>query len=302
MVFLNSKVSVIIPVYNGANFILEAIDSVLRQTHKDIEIIVIDDCSTDNTLAILATLESSITLLKLPQNQGASKARNIGMEQAKGQFIAFLDADDLWSPYFVETLGIELCRRPHYDLIYCLDNEIIMGEPTSLQSLKPVNYDVKAISLLDVFKNPYMATAAILFRTEMLKQVAVFDEDLHTAEDIDFILRSAEYKPILRLDQTLVEVRIRINGLGQTVTSYEANLIVITLFLSRNTSFYDEEHKTIDDIYENIYFSWLRTLLVKRYLAKFYKTSFIALRSYPSLRIIKLIIKSIIVVLSEIWR
>ena len=98
-------VSVIIPTFNSAQFIAEAIHSVQKQTYANWEIIVVDDCSTDATLALISdliTIDNRIQLFQLAVNSGTGVARNLGLEKAKGKYIAFLDADDLWKPHKLE--------------------------------------------------------------------------------------------------------------------------------------------------------------------------------------------------------
>jgi glycosyltransferase involved in cell wall biosynthesis len=97
-------VSVIIPAHNASRFLRQTLESVVRQTHQDLEIIVVDDGSTDNTVRIAVGIQkqdSKVTLYR-QANQGASVARNLGIEKSKGNFIAFLDADDLWHPTKIE--------------------------------------------------------------------------------------------------------------------------------------------------------------------------------------------------------
>ena len=95
------KVSVIIPTYNRANLVTEAINSVLMQSCKDIEIIVIDDGSTDNTSKVLKTFGDRIRYIK-QKNMGAGAARNRGLKEANGKYIAFLDSDDIWLDFKIE--------------------------------------------------------------------------------------------------------------------------------------------------------------------------------------------------------
>lgn len=94
-------ISIITPAYNAENFICETIKSVQAQTYKDWELIIVDDCSTDYTSVLAndyAKEDSRIKVIKAPQNGGVAKARNIGLENAKGDYIAFVDSDDLWKP------------------------------------------------------------------------------------------------------------------------------------------------------------------------------------------------------------
>lgn len=97
----NSLVSIITPTYNSENYIRETIQSVINQTYKNWEMIIVDDCSSDNTVQIIQEIQKSeprIKLFKLDKNSGAGVARNKAIEEASGKYIAFLDADDLWKP------------------------------------------------------------------------------------------------------------------------------------------------------------------------------------------------------------
>lgn len=96
-----TKVSIITPAYNAENFLCETIMSVQAQTYKDWELIIVDDCSTDYTNLLAkdyAKEDGRIKVIRAPQNGGVAKARNIGLENATGEYIAFVDSDDLWKP------------------------------------------------------------------------------------------------------------------------------------------------------------------------------------------------------------
>ena len=98
---MSVKVSIITPAYNAENFLCETIESVQKQTFRDWELIIVDDCSTDYTNVLAkdyASKDSRIKVIKAPQNGGVAKARNIGLEHTTGEFIAFVDSDDLWNP------------------------------------------------------------------------------------------------------------------------------------------------------------------------------------------------------------
>lgn len=105
---MQDLVSIITPTYNSTDFISETIQSVLSQTHQNWEMLIVDDCSTDTTIDVIRSFsvkESRIRLFTLEKNSGAGVARNFAIQQAKGRYIAFLDADDLWRP---EKLTIQL--------------------------------------------------------------------------------------------------------------------------------------------------------------------------------------------------
>ena len=104
MMYKKPLVSVVIPVFNGASFIARAVDSVLAQTCKDFEIIIVDDGSTDDTQAVLARLATTSGIICLhQQNAGPAQARNLGIKSATGENIAFLDCDDIWFPEKLEA-------------------------------------------------------------------------------------------------------------------------------------------------------------------------------------------------------
>lgn len=125
-------VSVIMPAYNSAGYIKEALDSVIKQTHPHWELIVIDDASTDNTVSIVedqSRREPRIKLIKNFYNQGPGPTRNAGIHLAKGDLIAFLDSDDLWLP---GKLEIQLHFMKKHDLNMCFSSYLLMNEEGEL--------------------------------------------------------------------------------------------------------------------------------------------------------------------------
>jgi len=118
----NNLVSIIIPMYRGADLIGETIDSVIKQTYNKWELIIIDDCSPDNGAGIFAVnkhieKDSRIRLISLSENRGSSGARNEGIRAAKGDFIAFLDADDLWSECFLAR-QLDFIKRKDASIVF----------------------------------------------------------------------------------------------------------------------------------------------------------------------------------------
>lgn len=113
-------ITVVMPNYNGSRFVGQAIDSVLTQTYKQFELIVVDDCSTDESLRIIAekaAADARIHIIALPQNVGVANARNVGIREAKGKYVALLDNDDLW---FEDKLERQLrLAKQGADIVYC---------------------------------------------------------------------------------------------------------------------------------------------------------------------------------------
>jgi glycosyltransferase involved in cell wall biosynthesis len=191
------KVSVIIPTYNCVQYIRGAIDSVLNQTFKDIEIIVVDDGSSDNTRDELTPLIKDNVITYLYQdNKGAASARNHGIREAKGNYIAFLDADDRFLPQMIERCVEEL-DRGEYDLV-SVDNYIayVSGGKTiktEIQSYEWIEEDPQELysTFLKVggIGGPHKA----VFRRYVFDKVGCFDTSLKIYEDLDLWIRIAKY-------------------------------------------------------------------------------------------------------------
>lgn len=122
------KVSVVMPTYNSAEFVAESIDAILAQTHCNWELLITDDCSTDNTREIVAGFaqrDSRVRLLTLEKNSGAGVARNNSIREATGDYIAFCDSDDVWKP---EKLKIQLSYMRKHDVDVCYGSYLIQDE------------------------------------------------------------------------------------------------------------------------------------------------------------------------------
>ena len=186
-------VSVIIPVYNRAAYIGRAIESVLEQTYRDFEIIVVDDGSTDNTKEALKPYDDKIRYI-YQENQGASGARNAGIKIAEGKYIAFLDSDDIWLPEKLEK-QMELFQKSSKKLgvVYCgvsyVDNKT--GQIT-----KTIVPDYKGnVSDIILKRGSGPTTSASVVKKECLKSAGLFDERLFSYEDTDLWIRiSQSYK------------------------------------------------------------------------------------------------------------
>lgn len=186
------SVSVIIPTYNRAQFISQTIDSVLAQTFTDYEIIVVDDGSTDETAQILAGYGNQLRLFS-QANSGPSAARNLGLQVAQGEFVGFLDADDLWYPEMLATTVSHLCTNPQIDLICgawdVIDETGQMIRPANTPS--SVQSSVQADFLRTIATGNRFLPLAMLFRRKCFACCGVFDTTLKGVEDWDLWLRLA---------------------------------------------------------------------------------------------------------------
>ena len=171
-------ISIIIPTYNHARFLPEAVASVRQQQYDPLEIIVVDDGSTDGTAEIVARLPKPIRYFR-QSNKGPASARNKGLLAASGDFVAFLDADDLWPPRKLELQIAFLCRRPQ---------------------LGPVLGKIRRIDTQEICESILGKDEALgginlgsgLFRKSVFDKVGLFDETLRYSEDHDWFLRARE--------------------------------------------------------------------------------------------------------------
>jgi glycosyltransferase involved in cell wall biosynthesis len=187
-------VSVIVPAYKVARFITETLDSVLSQTFRDFEIIVINDGSPD-TIELERALEpyrEKILYIK-QDNRGAGAARNAGLRAARGHFVAFLDGDDIYLPAFLADQMRLIQSDGGYDLVYA--DAINFGDPKSVGSNmdhNPSIGEVSAESLISGRCN--VITSAVLARRELIVKAHLFDETLRNSQDFDLWIRLAKLR------------------------------------------------------------------------------------------------------------
>lgn len=187
-------VSVIIPSYNRANYLPEALDSVLAQTYQDFEVIVVDDGSTDNTESAVFPYLSRIRYVK-QNNSERSAARNHGIRLASGEFIAFLDSDDFWRPSKLEKQVAFLKKHPDVDLVYTwLDICDMGGRPLKLvKDGRPLTTQHGASVFYPLLLRNFVVGGAttVMARRSAIELAGGFDEGLRHVEDWDLWLRMA---------------------------------------------------------------------------------------------------------------
>lgn len=190
------QVSVIIPTYNRARYVTEAIDSVLAQTYQDYEVIVIDDGSTDNTREVLEPYMDRIRYIR-QENAGVSAARNRGIGEAQGQWLAFLDSDDIWLPekleshtaFIVEHANVclhatgMLLQRDHLGTVdWFAHSGFLRACPEDTYFERPLVFHL-------TYRLAWTPTVAV--KTAVAKEVGLFDTGLGIYEDFDFFCRCA---------------------------------------------------------------------------------------------------------------
>lgn len=248
-------ISVIIPTYNCDKYICEAIDSVLRQTYSDYEIIVIDDGSTDTTRTIIKNKYSSIRYYYV-KNSGVSAARNFGISMAQGELIAFLDADDMWLPEKLEKQAALFNKDEELGLVFTENiffNEQGVSEFTANKLTRLMHGDI----VRNIFLNSYVVTSTVMVRKSVFDHIGRFEEDLLVAEDDNMWMRIGMKYGIALLDERLAQYRMTKGSLS---SDFDGIIIgvnkQIEILRSRYPDLYDSLGPlAIRKKYADLYFS-----------------------------------------------
>lgn len=215
------RVSVVIPVFNLEEFLGEAIDSVLNQTFGDLEIILVDDGSTDRSREIIARYhreKPDRVQFIFREHAGAAAARNAGIAAASGKWIAFLDGDDAWMPDKLAIQLREIQKDPEINFLSTTAG--IRGQSRILPELIPDSQDIK-LELLR--KGCFITLSSVLIDRELLHDVR-FDERLPGAQDLDLYLRLPDRIRYRFIPEPLVIYRIRNHAISDPQTTRFAQL------------------------------------------------------------------------------
>ena len=221
-----SSISVVIPTYNSADFIGEAIESALNQSLKPFEIIVIDDGSTDNTREVLKKYNKNISYY-YQSNHGSGKARNKGIKEAKGEYIAFLDSDDFWDINHLDNLFSVLINNPGSALSYC--GKKWVGKKGNLLKNSYIQNEFPSGWIFsNLIKGNYISSSSVvLIKKKVLYDVGFFDENknMRNAQDYQLWLRVSARHPIASSPKKTVNYRRHENNRTKDVISRQNGLI-----------------------------------------------------------------------------
>jgi glycosyltransferase involved in cell wall biosynthesis len=219
-------VSVIVPAYNAEKTILETIQSIRAQTFSDFELIVINDGSSDRTVELLSTINDLRLKVFSYENGGLPVARNRGIQRAKGEFITFIDADDLWKPHKLEAQLQALQAYPEAGVAYSW-TAFIDENSSFLYAWEPLYWQGNVYPKL-LIRNFISSGSNILVRRQFIQAAGEFDPNLKSVEDWDYYLRLAALCPFAVVPEYHILYRRSTQSMTSKIDVMEkANLIVI---------------------------------------------------------------------------
>ena len=240
-------VSVIIPLYNYEKYVIEAINSVLEQTYINWELIIVDDCSTDNSFNTVADyidkikISQNIILLQNEQNKGSSATRNTGIKQSKGEYVLCLDADDYVSKYFLEEY-VKAIIKGDADIVYC-NCQFFQNSKHKWKTAPPTHYRDK------IFYNNYLICCSMFSRIAW-ESVGGYNENQKAYLDWDFWIRCnlAGFKKAIKVNKYLFYYRKHGKSISDSVSNKDKELKAQIIL----------NHK---DFYDVLYVRWAEEIL-----------------------------------------
>jgi glycosyltransferase involved in cell wall biosynthesis len=224
------EVSVIIPTHNYAQYIRQALDSVFNQTYKDYEIIVVDDGSQDSTREIMLSYGDRIRYY-YQENQGPAKARNKGIIESRGKYIAFLDADDIWFPSKLAK-QIEMFKTNSRLGMVLTDNSLFDDAGVYKEYVGKKNYLFNGDIVANIFIRSGVVTPTVMVKRDVFDKVGLFEENLWIGEDDNMWIRIAVEYEVNIVDESLANIRdhrnrtIRVND--KFIENVEENIRLLT--------------------------------------------------------------------------
>jgi glycosyltransferase involved in cell wall biosynthesis/radical SAM superfamily enzyme YgiQ (UPF0313 family) len=240
-------VTVIMPVYNGANYIGEAIESVLIQNYPKLELVIVDDGSTDNTKEVVSRYKDERIKYIYKENGGPSSARNYAIRKAEGQYIMPLDSDDMMAPNFITLHLQEFEKYPETDLVYC-DVLLIDGDGNPIKVMNKPEYQDRRHLIKDLFRQGHPVIPFRLgIRKRVFDKIGLYDETLMIGEDYDMMRRFVKAGlKAHHLKGTLHLRRVQSNSLSRNFTAENAKYLFEILKRFVDTFTYDELFPDVD--------------------------------------------------------
>lgn len=197
-------ISVILPTYNRADYIYDSAMSVLQQTYTDIELIIVDDGSIDNTKEVVEKIEDRRCQYVYQENRGACAARNHGIHLAKGEYIAFHDSDDIWYKDKLEK-QMKVLEKENDDIVFCA---FFRREDKSFFKIPDENFDIQTLNFKKLLRGNVISTQTILCKSKCLKEEK-FNETMPRFQDWELMLRMIQKYKIGYCQEALVDVYVQ---------------------------------------------------------------------------------------------
>ena len=197
------KYSIIIPLYNKGDYIVNTVQSVLQQSFSDFELIVVNDGSTDNGPEFLKEIEDSRLILINKENGGVSSARNAGISKASGDWITFVDADDILYPFALETYEYVIQNYPGYDFIVAATDQSQKKYPSTNEIRIIEDYDYENAVSYAKHGFSLVNTDCVCIRRTLLEKIGYFNEEYTHGEDQDLWKRLSEASSFVKIDKAV---------------------------------------------------------------------------------------------------
>lgn len=214
-------VSIVTPTYNQADYLAETIRSVLAQDYRNIEYLVLDDGSTDETPAVLRQFDGQVQWER-HANMGQSNTLNKGWQRARGKYLGYLSSDDRLLPHAVSTLVDAIESRPDVSVVYC-DFDLIDKDGQVVKKLTTPDFDhAQLVEALNC-----QPGVGVLFRRTVFEQTGGWNPELRKIPDFEFWLRASRSGPFLRVPQTLSEYRVHEESASIRPLPYERSMEIV---------------------------------------------------------------------------
>ncbi len=227
--FLVDKISVIIPSYNRGHSIIQSLNSVLEQTYHNLEILVIDDCSTDNTESLISKIEDDrVKYIKLKERKGASFSRNVGIKYATGKYITFQDSDDIYHKDKIEKQYKNLIKK-NSEIDFC---RVCLNFNSSFKAIFPREYQEKKIRrrkiLEELCNGNFISTQSLLISNSLIKNT-LFDLKFSRLQDYDLILRLLPNRKVSYTKEVLIDLYRKNDSISSDVKKLNESLHLLSL-------------------------------------------------------------------------
>lgn len=212
----NALVSVIVPTYNREGMIVKSVNSILEQTYQNLECIIVDDASQDHTKDVVSRIEDSrVRYIRLEKNSGPSVARNVGIREGRGDYIAFNDSDDLWLPDKLKMQMEKLEDETEAGMVYCSYLYQKDGKEFQVPSDKCAKSELEGDIFDSLWDGNKIGTPTILIKRECINSCGAFSENIHSLEDWEFVLRVSRKYKIAYVNKILVHAYYSPKGVNE---------------------------------------------------------------------------------------